>query len=308
MERKKIIIAGGSGSLGSLLSSRFLGKGYDVRILSRRAGTNEEGIPFTIWDGKNSGKWSVELEGAEAVINLNGRTVNCRYTEKNKKEILDTRVDSTNVIGMSIARCSDPPAVWINASSAAIYGDGPALKDESSAAAEGFSPDVCRQWENALWKSRTPLTRKIALRIGLVLTVKGGVLNPLFHLARYGLAGTIGSGRQYMSWIHEDDFFNVVELCRKDMNMDGAINCCSPMPVTNAVFMKALRNAAGIPFGIPAPSPLVKAAAFFMGTEAELMLKGRKVVSRTLEEKKYSFCYGEIENAMKDIIKKRKQL
>lgn len=303
---KKIIIAGGSGTLGKVLGNYFSDEGYRVVILTRRAKQPIGNISFMRWDGESLGNWASEVNDAEAVINLNGRTVNCRYTKKNKKDIIDTRVNSTSIIGKAIGQCTNPPKVWINASSAAIYGNtGDKITDENSPYGKGFSTEVCIKWENALNTANIPHTRKIALRIGLVLTEDGGVLQPIFNLAKYGLAGTIGNGKQYMSWLHEDDFIRVINLCLNDEKLTGAFNCTCPNPVTNAQFMKAVRKASGSKIGFPAPALFVKIGAFFMGTEPELVLKGRRVVSKVLEEKNFQFKFKDIDEAMNDIVNRR---
>ncbi len=303
---KKIIIAGGSGSLGKVLGDYFSKQDYQVIILSRKVKPAKGNISFVRWDAETLGNWATQLDGSEAIINLNGRTVNCRYTEQNKKDIIDTRVNSTSIIGKAIEQSANPPKVWINASSAAIYGDtGGKLTDESSPFGKGFSTEVCIKWEEALNNANTPKTRKIALRIGLVLTEDGGVLEPIFNLAKYGLAGTIGNGKQYMSWIHEDDFIGVVNLCLRDEKFVGQFNCTCPNPVTNAEFMKSVRKATGSRVGFPAPAIFVKMGAFFMGTEPELVLKGRRVVSKVLVDHAYKFKFSDIDKAMTDIVSRK---
>ena len=304
--KNKIILAGGTGSLGNYLGRYFSEKGREVIILSRSEKPSQGNIHFRKWDGKTLGDWAKELDGADCVINLSGKSVNCRYTEENMKDIIASRVDSTTVIGQAIQNCTSPPPVWINASSAAIYGDTSTNTDETASHGNGFSPDVCKKWEAAFHAVQTPATRKVALRIGLVLSAKGGVLEPLINLGNFFLAGTVGNGKQYMSWIHQEDLGRLVERFISDATFTGAINVCSPNPVTNKEFMKALRNALGKPFGMPTPAFLVRIGATFMGTEADLVLYGRKVVSKILTDKIFQFHFPEINVAMKDILSKRK--
>lgn len=304
---KKIIIAGGTGSLGNFLSKYFSEKGVEVVVLSRSEKQSAGKIHFKKWDGKTLGEWSKEIDGSLCVINLTGKSVNCRYTEENKKEIIASRVDSTSIIGKAIQNSTAPPNVWINASSAAIYGNTETITDETSRKGEGFSSDVCKKWETAFAMAETPHTRKVALRIGLVLSEEGGVLEPIIGLAKFFLAGTIGSGKQFMSWIHEEDFGKLVEQCIHDESFSGAINACVPNPVTNKEFMKALRDGLGNPFGFPNPAFMVKMGAFFMGTEPDLVLFGRRVVSKILQEKSFQFQFPEINSAMKDIMQKKQK-
>jgi uncharacterized protein (TIGR01777 family) len=308
MRSGKIILAGGSGSIGNYLAKYFSEKNFEIIILSRSYAPAAGNIRFSKWDGETLGEWAGELDAAECVINLTGRSVNCRYTEKNKRQITESRVHSTQTIGKAIQNCVHPPKIWVNASSAAIYGDtADRIVDETAFWADGFSPDVCKKWEAAFAVAETPCTRKIVLRIGLVLSEKGGVLKPLINLAKFHLAGTVGSGKQYVSWIHETDFARLVEWCVTHENISGVINACTPHPVTNKEFMKSLRKAYGKPFGFPNPEIAVRIGAFFMGTEPELILKGRGVVSKILQEKNFTFIYPEINAAMKDIICKIKK-
>lgn len=306
MNGEKIILAGGSGSLGKFLADYFASKGHEIVVLTRASKPAKRKIRFVQWDGRSLGDWSKELDGSLCVINLAGRSVNCRYTEKNKEEIISSRVDSTAIIGKAIQNCSRPLRVWINASSAAIYGNTETVTDENSSFGSGFFAEVCKKWEAAFAMAETAGTRKAALRIGLVLSAKGGVLEPLIGLAKWHLAGTIGSGRQYMSWIHENDFGKLVEECLRDERYVGAINACSPHPVTNKEFMRSLRLAIGKPLGLPSPALLVRIGAFFMGTEAELVLYGRRVVSGILRQRDFQFQFPEINEAMKNILEKTK--
>ena len=304
---KKILLAGGTGSLGNFLSKYFSDRGYEIVVLSRSEPAAQGKVRFRKWDGRSLGDWTEELSSADCVINLSGKSVNCRYTEENKKQIIDSRVEPTAVLGKAIVNCPTPPALWINASSAAIYGNTKEITDEDSPFGEGFSPEVCKKWEAAFAMEETPKTRKVALRIGLVLSEEGGVLRPLIGLANYFLAGTIGSGEQYMSWIHEQDFGRLVERCIEQSTISGAVNACSPNPVTNKIFMQALRRGIGKAFGFPNPALLVRVGAFFLSTEPDLVLYGRRVVSKILSEKKFEFQHPEINEAMKNILSKIKK-
>jgi uncharacterized protein (TIGR01777 family) len=300
---KKIIIAGGSGFLGHSIINSY--KDIDVQIVVLTRGRNEviNNISYVHWDAETLDDWIKELEGATAIINLVGKSVNCRYTEKNKQEIINSRVKATHIIGTAIQIAATPPKVWINAGSAAIFGNsGDEIKDEDSITGQGFSPEVCKKWEAAFNNSVTPFTRKVFFRIGLVFQKDGGLLKPFINIVKFGLGGKIGTGEQYISWIHEDDFTTVIKAAVERDDITGIIHCSSPHPVKNKDFLQALRTSCKIPFGLPAPSFIVKIGAIFIGTEAELVLSGRRVVSKVLEQKQIGFKYPKLSDALNNLL------
>ena len=300
--KNKIVIAGGTGALGGLIASTFAQNGTEVVVLSRKAKNHKDNIRYLLWDAKNLGEWVNELEGAKALINLVGRSVNCRYTEKNKKEIIDSRVNSTLILGKAVLACTTPPEIWINAGSAAIFGDsGAAFKDEDCIVGSGFSPEVCKQWEKAFNSVHTPFTRKVFLRIGMVLQKGGGVMKPLERIVKCGLGGKFGNGDQFITWIHQDDFVGLINWVMENKEFNGVVHVASPNPVPNKTLMKELRKALGIPFGLPNPEFLIKIGTMVIGTEAELVLSGRRVVSRILREKGFAFKYPEISTALNNL-------
>ncbi len=303
MEGKKIVVAGGTGALGSILIDRYLDTDTDVVVLTRHTQPDHHNIRYAQWDAQTLGTWVEELEGAMAVVNLVGKSVNCRYTEANKAAIVRSRVDATAVIGKAIQQTTAPPQVWINAGSAAIFGNaGPSIKTEESVDfGEGFSPDVCKQWEAAFREVPTPLTRKVILRIGVVLQNGGGVLKPFVRLARFGLGGPIGSGEQYLSWLHGTDFARLVEWVIERKGLEGVVHACSPYPVKNRDFMQAIRQEIGVPFGLPNPAWSTKIGAYLIGTESELVLSGRRVVSSILEKEQFEFRFPEIVAAFRNL-------
>src|SRR5438093_7502039 len=229
----RIVVAGGSGFIGRLLTDRLVSGNNDVVVLTRSPQTAGQSIRLVGWDGRTLGDWARELEGARARINLAGRSVNCRYNERNRREILESRVDSTRVLGEAIARCNTPPAVWLNASTATIYkhtfdrqmdeaageiGATPEAKDE-------FSIKVARAWEETLFEAATPATRKVALRTGMVFAAsKGGVYRVLRGLTQWGLGGSIARGRQFISWVHEIDLCQSVEWLIDRDDFTGPVN------------------------------------------------------------------------------------
>jgi uncharacterized protein len=306
--KRKIILAGGSGFLGSALVRRFAARGDEVVLLTRSPKPREDGVKEVSWDAKTVGDWAALVDGADVVLNLTGKSVDCRYTEKNRRAIIASRVDSTRAIGEAIARASKPPRVWLNASSATLYKHAPDRPaDESGptgATAEAhdeFSIEVIRQWERALEEARTPHTRKIALRITLVFGANGGVFPVLRRLTRFGLGGKMGSGRQFVSWIHEEDFCRAIDWLIERDDLSGPINLAAPNPLTNAEMMRLMRKTFSAPFGLPATEWMLEIGAFFLRTETELILKSRRVVPGKLLASGFQFHFPHLENALRDL-------
>jgi uncharacterized protein (TIGR01777 family) len=238
------------------------------------------------------------------LINLTGKNVDCRYTEENKKEIISSRVNATSVLAQAIAQTKNPPALWINASGAAIYNN---TEDESAnefspEATNDFMADVSKQWEKAFNESITPGTRKIIMRITLVLGKGGGVWPVFKKLVKLGLGGKMGNGNQYISWIHEDDFLNAILWFIENNKTTGVYNLAAPQPITNKEFMKLMRKKCRMPFGMPATAWMLEMGAFFLRTETELILKSRRVVSKRLNDEEFQFQYVTVESAMDDLM------
>lgn len=305
-----LIIPGGSGFLGLYLANYMASQGWKVTILSRKAkeSTNTN-IAFVQWDGKKMDDWAKVFEGADAVVNMAGRTVNCRYTDKNKKQILESRIDSTRAIGKAIKIADHPPKVWINSSSATIYedtrGGAPANNEYVGKIGDDFSMSVCKIWERELGAAQTPYTRKIALRTAIVIAKeKGGAMEYLLNLSKVGLGGTQGDGNQYVSWVHLEDFVRCISFLIDKEHINGVINCAAPNPVTNKVFMASIRQAIGRNWGLSMPEFLLEVGAVMLGTQTELILKSRKVVSLRLSEEGFVFNYPTLEKAMEEIVPK----
>lgn len=316
MKNKKIIIAGGTGFIGQEMIKYFGGENRII-ILTRNIQNSKNNrnhfdllekedllnVQFIKWDGKTTDEWAKELENADLVVNLAGRTVNCRYNEKNKKEILDSRTDAVKVIGEAIRQCTIPPKLWINASSATIYRpatDKP--QDEYSGEFQNdFSVQVCKLWEKTFFEQSLPNTRKVALRIAITLGA-GGVLIPYFNLLKFGLGGKQGNGKQMFSWIHVEDICRMIEWITDHPTIEGIYNCTSPRPVTNKEFMKDLRNATGNKFGLPAYTWMLKIGAALIGTETELILKSRWVLPTKILETGFNFRYPLLKDALADIL------
>ncbi len=301
---KKIVIAGGTGYLGTCLIQHFTQLNYQIIVLSRKHHVNTKNVFYVKWDAKSIGSWKEELECAEAIINLTGKSVDCRYTEKNKQLIYDSRLNATNILGKAIQQLQNPPKVWINSASATIYRHSldKEMDETTGEYGEGFSVDVCKKWEQSFNQFELTPTRKVLLRIAIVMGKNGGAFQPLSRLAKLGLGGKQGSGKQYVSWLHEVDFCKIIDFSINNTAIEGTYNAAAPNPVTNKTMMKQLREAYKMPFGIPTPKFLLKIGAFFIRTEPELVLKSRRVVPKKLLDINFQFQYNELEAAFSDIV------
>jgi uncharacterized protein (TIGR01777 family) len=302
--KQRIVLAGGSGFLGTALAN-YLKEAYEIVVLSRKKGSVHDGIKYVQWDGKSLGAWQQEIEGAFAVMNMSGRSVDCRYNEQNKKEIYASRLDSTAVLGEAIKRCLVKPEIWMNAASATIYKysiDKP-MTERNGEMGSGFSVDVCQQWEAMFAKYKVEGVKQIGLRISIVFGYKGGAMEPLKRLVKLGLGGKAGNGDQMVSWIHITDFCNAINHLLKNNHANGAYNLASPYPIPNKTFMKTFREVLKMPFGLNQPKWLLEIGAFFIRTETELILKSRFVIPEKLEAEGFKFNYPTIDVALKDLTK-----
>ncbi|NDI34105.1 TIGR01777 family oxidoreductase [Chengkuizengella sediminis] len=300
---RKIIMPGGSGFLGTSLANYLVKLGYEVVILTRQPSSTKNHIRYVHWDGQTLGDWQKEIEGSYAIINFTGKSVNCIYTKKNKENILSSRINSVKILHESIKNCSNPPEVFIQAASLAIYGDTIDECDENGAHGTGFSVEVCEKWEEVFFEFNHEKTRQLCLRIGFALGKEGGALEPLLKLAKLNLGGTIGTGKQYISWIHIDDL-NEMFLHAIDNNQySGVYNATGPNPVTNKSFMETVRKVLGKGWSPNVPTPIVKFGSFFvMKTAPELALTGRKCVPKRFLNNGFSFKYENLEKALHEII------
>ena len=305
---KRILLAGGSGFLGNALAKHFCERGDEVIVFTRQPRGRSDGVKEISWDARTLGSWAQFVDGADVVINLAGRSVDCRYNAKNRHDIIASRVDSTRVLGEAIARAQQPPRVWLNSSSATIYKhtfDTP--MDENGAtgatpeAHDAFSIEVIEQWERALNQAVTLATRKVALRISLVLGRDGGVFPVLRRLTKFGLGGRMGSGRQFVSWIHLADFLRAVDWLIEHEEISGAVNLAAPNPLPNVEMMRLFREAGGVPFGLPATETMLEVGAFLLRTETELILKSRRVVPGRLLAAGFQFQFPELRAALKNL-------
>ena len=293
---KKIVIAGGTGFIGKYLQSYFESIGYDVKIISRQAHTILWSDTSAIIDA---------LESSEMLINLAGKSVDCRYNEKNKAEILSSRIETTNILGTYILQCKNPPQLWFNSSTATIYrhAEDRAMTESTGEIGTGFSVGIATQWEKAFFDFSFTSTRQVALRMSIVLGDDGGVMRPLKNLVRFGLGGKQGNGNQRFSWIHIEDLKDIILFIQAHTEMNGVYNCASPEPVTNNIFMKLLRREMHMPIGLSTPKWLLEIGAALIRTETELILKSRWVLPERLKEKGYVFKHPDLAEALKNILK-----
>ncbi len=295
---KKIIIAGGTGFVGTYLANKFRSLGYTIIIISRQK-------DHVNWD--DMAAITAALENAELLINLAGRSVDCRYNEKNKKEIFDSRIGTTQILGEAVLACTVPPALWINSSTATIYrhAEDRPMTETTGEIGSGFSVNVATNWESTFFAFKLPKTRQVALRMAIVLGKGGGVLKPLTNLVHVGMGGSQGNGRQMFSWIHIDDLFNIIHFIREHRELSGVFNTAAPNPVSNKNFMQLLRRNMSVRFALPLPGWLLKFGAVLINTETELILKSRWVIPEQLLKAGFKFKYSNIDEALKNLLNKK---
>lgn len=308
---KKIIIAGGSGFLGEALSTYFSNKGCVVITLSRKQHINNPNTHKSIgntsqtiyWNGKTLGDWTAQLENAHVLINLAGKSVDCRYTAANKAVILNSRVDSTAVLHKAMAQATSKPAVWLNASTATIYTHAQTHlnTEENGIIGDDFSMNIAKSWEQEFFKTSHTNVRQVALRTSIVLGNNGGALPKMKLITKLGMGGKQGRGEQFISWIHITDFCNAIEFILES-NLDGAINITAPVPERNVDFMNLLRTKMNIPIGISQPIWLLELGAAIIRTETELLLKSRNVYPQRLVDAGFTFNYPTVERCLADLI------
>ncbi|MDX3662150.1 TIGR01777 family oxidoreductase [Streptomyces sp. ID05-26A] len=305
----KIVIPGGTGQVGGVLTRALKAAGHEVVIISRGSGVR--------WDGHTLGRWADEIDGADVVVNLAGRSVSCRYTAENLRQMMRSRVDSARVVGEAIAKADNPPAVWLQMSTATIYAHRfDAANDEETGTLGGrerdvpgywtYSVEIAKRWEAELDEADTPGTRKVALRSAMVMSPdRGGVFDYLSWMARLGLGGPVAGGRQYVSWIHDDDFVRAVALLIREP-ITGAVNLAAPNPLPQREFMRELRGAWKVPVGLPATGWMAELGAFALRTDTELLLKSRRVVPGRLQRAGFEFHFPNWREAAQNLAERRR--
>jgi uncharacterized protein (TIGR01777 family) len=302
MSAKRIVIAGGSGFIGTALAKEFAGRGYEVIVLTRRSRVRRDGVREVVWDGEHPGDWIPFLDGAEAVVNLTGRSINCPHTPENLREIIASRVNSVNTIAAAIGQVKTPPRVWVQASAAGFYGDTKNnLCDENSPAGNDPLAGICRQWEKAFNSATAPQTRRVVLRIGFVLGRDGGALPVLARLTKLFLGGAAGNGRQFISWIHLADLVRMFVTAVENENLSGTFNAVAPNAVTNAEFMRELRRALHRPWSPPASVFAVKIGSRLMGSEASLALVSQRCAPKNFLATGFEFQFSNLRAALENL-------
>lgn len=296
MMEKKIVLAGGTGFIGQYIEKQFGSMGYEVSIISRREG-------HISWNEKS--KIIEALNGAEMLINLAGKSVDCRYNDQNKKEIFRSRTETTEMLGEALLLCDTPPPLWINSSTATIYrhAEDRPMTEAGGEIGAGFSVDVATEWEKSFFSFSLPQTRQVALRMAIVLGDGGGVMNAFKNLVKFGLGGAQGSGNQKFSWIHIEDLYNIILFLKEHEELEGVFNCSSPQPITNRELMDQLRTEMKVKIGLPTPKWMLEIGSVLIGTESELVLKSRWVIPERLENAGYKFKYSRIDKAFQQILK-----
>ena len=311
----KLVLPGGSGQIGTDLARRFTADGHEVVVLSRSPNPPPDARWRVVqWDGRTLGEWAREIDGADVVVNLAGKSVNCRYTPENRRIIKESRVDSVRVVGEAIRAATNPPPVWLQASTATIYAHRfDTANDEATGILGGdepnapdtwqFSIDVAKSWEQATNEASVPeCTRKVLLRSAIVMAPdSGGAFDVLLGLVRHGLGGTESDGRQYVSWVHHVDFQNALYFLLDHAELTGPVNIAAPSPLPNAEFLRDLRQAWGKPLGIPAANWMLEIGAVFLKTETELILKSRRTIPTRLTNAGFRFQYSTWPDAARDL-------
>ena len=299
----KVVIAGGSGFLGNELVHHYENVNCEVVVLTRGKSKLVRKINYVHWDAVSEGDWEDYLNDTDVVINLTGKTINCRFTDANKFEIINSRVNATRILQTAINKLDKKPSLWINASAASIYGqeNGDLMTEDNLERGDDFSAKVAQSWENAFFDDKSSDVRKVALRISLILGKNGGVFPVLRKLTRFGLGGKMGNGRQNFGWVHVTDVIRLIDFIIKKEEISGPVNCVSVSTPTNKEFMRSFRKALHMPFGLPQPKILLKIGSLIIGTESELILASISAYPKRLIESGFKFKFDNAQDALNDL-------
>lgn len=302
----KIVLAGGTGNLGSMLIPMFRAREDEIIVLTRRKMIKHyPQVQFVQWDGHHMDDWVEEIEGADVLINLCGASINTRFTEDNKQVLRDSRIVPTRTLGCAVQQLARPPRLWINFSGVSIFSGAQQLQNElGDDFSDDFLGELAKHWEDAFQAVELQTTQKLVLRMGPVLSKQSGMFKELYPLAKWGLGGQVGDGQQMISWIHEDDFIRLVEWAVVTEGIPGILHACSPNPVPNREFMRALRHAVNSPIGLPLPTPMAKIGAFLKGVDPSLLLDSVPVTTFSTLEKGFEFNFPYIQPAFNQLVKK----
>lgn len=304
MKTKTITIAGGTGFLGQVLIDYFKTRVKQIFVLSRNYRPSENNVIYLLWDGQTQGEWSKAIDASDVLINLAGKSVDCRYNQKNKEAIIESRVSSTKALGMAIFNSKTPPNVWINASTGTIYehSESTPMDETNGRLGNGFSEQVAKRWEQSFFDFYRRDVRQVAVSIAIILGKRGGALQPIKALSKLGFGGQQGNGNQQISWMHEEDFARSIAFIIQNPETEGVINLAAPLPVRNKRFMQYMRDILKVPFGINLSRPLLELGARFIKTETELILKSRYVQPKRLLQAGFKHKFSNPEDALKDLL------
>lgn len=303
---KKIVIAGGTGFLGKVLINHFKDKASQIIVLTRSEIKKKGNVEYIQWDARSLSDWKSQLENADVLINLTGKSVDCRYTKKNRELIYNSRIESTNILNEAVSQCQHPPKLWLNSSTATIYRNSTdkQMDEFTGEIGNDFSMNIAKAWEREFFNVKIQETRKVALRTSIVLGKNGGAFKPLKSIVKIGFGGKQGNGNQFVSWIHEEDFARALEFIINNDKIGSIVNVVSPLPVRNKQFMTSLRKALNVPIGIPVNKTLLEIGSKIIQTETELVLKSRNVIPKRLTDCGFTFKYQTLEMAFSKINKK----
>lgn len=303
---KKLILAGGTGNIGRLIIDRYRELNWHIVVLTRQQKQSDDRlVTYVCWDGESLAEWAAELEGADTLINLSGKSIQCRFTAKNKELLLASRLMPTRILGQAIASLQAPPRLWINFSGISLFEGLDGHHDEdSNQVGTTFLSELTGKWEKTFFNADTPGTHKVCLRLSPVLSKDFGMFKELYPLSKFGLAGKVGNGQQLVSWIHQDDLINMIHWIIGLPEPSLIYHACTKEPVANKIFMQKLQEVTGFPYEIPLPSPLAKIGAYFKGVESDMLLLSNPVYAKNASREGFIYRYADLRMALENLVNK----